>query len=410
MDKFKYFIFGILSGTVILFGYYLFIVQNQYIKKNDLLDLLGRDDGKVVSLDNRNYSSLNNATKKLNSSRESAITKAVKNVSPAVVGINVMKLKQQTIRSPFAKDPFFKDFFPNKIRNKKVKSAGSGFVVSEDGYIITNEHVIHNATEIVVTNTHGKLFNAKIIGIDEKSDLAVLKIETENHPIVKFGLSDEIIIGEWVIAFGNPYGLFEYISKPLITVGVVSGVGINFGTTRNDRHFYGSMIQTDASINPGNSGGPLVNSQGEVIGLNTMVFSETGGSLGIGFAIPSKEVIELKDLLIKDGYINRNIYFGFTKLLNVDEVSASMHNIKLEYGVFVESLAENSPVDKAGFIPGDLIVAVENIKINNYNDIHAAIFDAKDYKVGDKISFIVYRNDEYKTIEMVLSSLQISEK
>ena len=407
MNKFKYFIFGVLSGSVILFGYYLFALQNQYISKDDLLDILNNKKG--GSLVNTNGSSNGSViTNELRIDRENAITNAVSSVSPAVVGINVMKLKQQAIRSPFASDPFFKDFFPNKYRNKKVKSSGSGFVVSEDGYIVTNEHVIHNAMEIVVTNTQGEIFNAKIIGTDEKSDLAVLKIDTENHPIVKFGKSDKILIGEWVIAFGNPYGLFEYIDKPLITVGVISGVGINFGTTRNERHFYGSMIQTDASINPGNSGGPLVNSSGEVIGLNTMVFSETGGSLGIGFAIPSKDVIELKDLLIKNGYINRNIYFGFTELKNIDEVTAQKYNTDLKDGVFVIGLADNSPVDKAGFVKGDLIVAVENIKINNYNDIHRAIFDAKDYKVGDKISFIVYRGKKFETITMKLAPLEIS--
>ncbi len=405
MDKFKYFIFGILSGSVILFGYYLFIIQNQYIKKSDLLDLLNGKKGNFLVNPKDQVNIKNAEIDPLNISRENAITNAVKNVSPAVVGINVMKIKQQ-----FVKDPFFNDFFPKRIRNKKVKSSGSGFVVSEDGYIITNEHVIHNASEIVVTNTQGELFNAQIIGTDEKSDLAILKIDTQNHPTIKFGESDDIIIGEWVIAFGNPYGLFEYIDKPLITVGVVSGVGINFGTNRNDRHFYGSMIQTDASINPGNSGGPLVNSKGEVIGLNTMVFSDTGGSLGIGFAIPSKNVIELKDILIKDGYIDRSIYWGFTGLKDIDEVLSSKFDVKLKEGVFVKSLAKDSPVDKAGFITGDIIVAVENIKINNYNDMESAIFNARDYKVGDKISFIVYRKEEYKTIEMILSSLDINNK
>jgi len=409
MEKFKYFIFGILSGAVLLFGYYFIALQNQYLSKSDLLDLLNKKDGSFLLASNEQISNKNGSNNEisigLDISRQNAITRAVQSVSPAVVGINVMKIKQQ-----YVKDPFFNDFFPKRIRNKKVKSSGSGFVVSEDGYIITNEHVIHNAREIVVTNTQGDLFKAQIIGTDEKSDLAVLKIETQDHPTVKFGNSDDIIIGEWVIAFGNPYGLFEYIDKPLITVGVVSGVGINFGTNRNERHFYGSMIQTDASINPGNSGGPLVNSKGEVIGLNTMVFSDTGGSLGIGFAIPSENVIELKDILIKDGYINRSIYWGFSELKDIDEVLSSMYDIKLKEGVFLKSLAENSPVDKAGFIPGDIIVAVENIKINNYNDIVSAIFNARDYKVGDKISFIVFRNDKYETIDMILAPLEISGK
>ncbi|MDA3886517.1 MAG: trypsin-like peptidase domain-containing protein [Candidatus Delongbacteria bacterium] len=378
MDNFKTFISGLVTGLLVL-GVFYFYMQYDKDNKPQIID----SGIEIVK------------------SRENAITKAVKEVSPAVVGINVVKVKKQKVKTVFDNDPFFSNFFPPQYRNKAMPSAGSGFIYSPDGYIVTNNHVITGAKQIVITTTEGEEYQAKIIGFDERSDIAVLKIDVEDHNFAKTS-DEELIRGEWVIAFGNPYGLFEYVNNPLITVGVISGVDINFGFSTKDRHFYEGMIQTDASINPGNSGGPLVNSDGEVIGMNTMIYSkEGGGSIGIGFAIPIKKITSIANTLIEKGVIDRNFYFGFKLAdlpLGTDKERPN--------GVLVEVIQQDSPAEKAGFKKNDIIIAVENVKINNYYDMGKALLEAKDYKVGDRVEFIVMRDSKYEKLVMTLDAFK----
>ena len=377
MENLKTFISGLVTGLLLLGMFYFY---SQYVK----------DKESAVKQDSNT---------ELVVSRQNAITKAVKEVSPTVVGINVVKLKKQKVKTVFDNDPFFANFFPPQYRNKVTPSAGSGFIYSPEGYIITNNHVIANARQIIITTTEGKEYQAKIVGIDERSDIAVLKINVEDHEYAKMS-DEELIRGEWVIAFGNPYGLFEYVNNPLITVGVVSGVDINFGFSAKDRHFYESMIQTDASINPGNSGGPLVNSEGEVVGMNTMVYSQAGGgSIGIGFAIPIQKIVSIANTLIEKGFVDRNFYFGF-KLDDRPIISEG----ERPKGVLVKFIQEQGPAEKAGLKEGDIIIAVENVKINNFNEMGKALLEAKDYKVGDRVEFIVSREGEYKGITIVLEA------
>ncbi|RJP63788.1 MAG: 2-alkenal reductase, partial [Ignavibacteriales bacterium] len=218
----------------------------------------------------------NKANDYINASRNNLITETVKNVSPAVVGINVTEIR--TYRDPYASffgnDPFFRQFFGDRTYNQEVKSLGSGTIISKDGYILTNDHVAGNADKIVVTLTDGTHQNAKIIGSDPVSDICVLKIEGENLPYIPFGNSDDVMIGEWVIALGNPFGFFEINDQPTVTVGVISAKGMNVDPVNN--RYYLGMLQTDASINSGNSGGPLVNSLGELIGMNTLIYTAGG--------------------------------------------------------------------------------------------------------------------------------------
>ncbi|MFQ5751242.1 MAG: S1C family serine protease [bacterium] len=254
----------------------------------------------------------------ISNSRRNAITQAVERVSGAVCGINVTQIREY-FRSPIYDDPFFRLLFPERSFRQTVKSLGSGFLISPDGYILTNEHVVHNADEIVVVLSDGSTQNAKIVGTDYVTDIAVLKIKGENHPYINFGNSDDVIIGEWVIALGNPFGLFEINSKPTVTVGVVSAVDRDFGKQKNDR-VYQDMIQTDAAINQGNSGGPLVNSLGEVIGLNTFIFTGSeynSGSIGLGFAIPVNRIKRVLKELKKYGEVNRRFWSG----LEVDDIT-----------------------------------------------------------------------------------------
>jgi len=253
------------------------------------------------------YQDINNANDDITRSRRNIITETVKKVSPAVVGINVIEIQQY--RDPlgsFFDDPFFRQFFGDRrSRTREVKELGSGYIISPEGYIVTNDHVAGNASRITVTLTDGISYDAELIGSDPVSDIALLKIDGDNFPYVEPGNSDEIIIGEWAIALGNPFGLFEVNDKPTVTVGVISATGMNLEPI-NDR-YYLNMIQTDAAINGGNSGGPLVNSLGEVIGMNTLIFTAgSQGNIGLSFAIPINKVKSIIEELKDTGKIDRN--------------------------------------------------------------------------------------------------------
>jgi serine protease Do len=264
----------------------------------------------------KDSSEIQSKTQELYNSRQNAITAAVAKVSPTVVGINVTQVKRVVQKSPFSiDDPIWRSIFPelfrDRIYERKIKALGSGFSITEDGYLVTNEHVVEDATEIVITMTSGEHYHAKIIGVDRLTDIALLKIEGKNHPFLELGSSDNLIVGEWVIALGNPFGLFALNDKPTVTVGVISAIDRDWGQTKEKR-LYMDMIQTDAAINRGNSGGPLVNSLGQAIGMNTFIYSEGPyeGFVGIGFAIPIDRIKEIVEELHKTGSIDRNYWLG----------------------------------------------------------------------------------------------------
>jgi len=201
------------------------------------------------------------ANSAITNSRENILTNTVKNVSPTIVGINVVETRYY--RDPISRDPFFRQFFGDRIYKKDFPGLGSGAIISSDGYILTNDHVAGNASKIIVTLTNGTQYNAELVGTDISSDVSVLKIDETNLSYLKFGNSDDILIGEWAVALGNPFGLFSINNQPTVTVGVVSSLGMNLGVIED--RYYLNMIQTDAAINGGNSGGPLVNSIGEMM-------------------------------------------------------------------------------------------------------------------------------------------------
>ncbi|MEJ2506271.1 MAG: trypsin-like peptidase domain-containing protein, partial [Ignavibacteriaceae bacterium] len=258
MNTTKNLIIAILAILVLVGGIY--IVD---LKQDQTGDISSNDSSLT---ENTFQQEKQNQNDEISNSRKNIITETVKKISPGVVGINVIEI--QKYRDPFSSffdDPFFRQFFGDRgSRSREIKELGSGYLISSDGYIVTNDHVAGNASQITVTLTNGKNYDGKLIGTDPVSDIALLKIDGHDFPHVNFGNSDDIMIGEWVIAFGNPFGLFEINDKPTVTVGVVSALGMNLEPL-NDR-YYLNMIQTDAAINGGNSGGPLVNSLGEVIG------------------------------------------------------------------------------------------------------------------------------------------------
>ena len=336
----------------------------------------------------------------ISKSRRNILTETVKKVSPAVVGINVIEIREY--RDPFFSffdDPFFQRFFGNRgTYNQQVKGLGSGYIISPDGYIVTNDHVAGNATKITVTLTDERSFDAKIIGSDQASDICLLKIEGDNLPYMELGNSDDIIIGEWVIALGNPFGLFELNDKPTVTVGVVSATGMNLDAI-NDR-FYLNMIQTDASINGGNSGGPLVNSLGEVIGMNTLIFTAGGnsGSIGLGFAIPINKVKSIIAELKEKGSIDRNFEIGM-RIQSIDEGIARYYHLQSTKGVIVTKVYPNTPAERGGIETGDIILEIDGYRINNENSVFSVFHE---FRTGQTITLKIIREEKELTKQMKL--------
>jgi serine protease Do len=242
-------------------------------------------------------------------------------------------------------------------------------VIREDGYILTNGHVVENAREIDVTFPDGRKYAVRDVAadvlIDREYDLAVIHIDVEGLEVPEFGDSENTIIGEWAIAIGNPFGLTIQDPKPTVTVGVISAVGRNFRPTEDGRT-YREMIQTDASINPGNSGGPLVNSQGQVVGVNTFIFEQSGVSLGIGFAIPIKVATTVADQLIDCG--SPDFWTGMV-IKNLNRRMAKALRLVTASGALILTVNEASPSQKAGLTPGDVIVQVNGFTIRSADEV-----------------------------------------
>ena len=317
--------------------------------------------------------------------RRTAITEAIEKVGPAVVSINVEKK-----RSSFSYDPFFGIAFPRDIL--PMQSSGSGVIISPDGYLLTNQHVIESAERITAILSGGDEYSAQLIGSDETTDLALLKLEGRKFPYAELGDSEDLLIGEWIIAMGNPFQLFSISNKPSASAGIISATHMDFGQQKSGKVFQ-DMIQTDAAINPGNSGGPLVNALGEVIGINTFIFTGSDyskGSIGISFAIPINAAKRIAKELRLTGHIDR----GYSTGLQVQPVTKSIANylnIPFNYGVIVVDVSDKSPAQYAGLNPGDVILTVNNERVSRPSDIRKVILE-NDLRSGDELSLMVYKN------------------
>ncbi len=338
----------------------------------------------------------------VSNSRRNAITNAVAIASPAVVGINVTEIREFQYYDPFA-DPFFDYFFGGRRRQspkmqQEVKSLGSGFLISSDGYVVSNSHVIGNASKVVVTLTDGTKHDAKIIGTDDLTDIALLKIDGNNFPYLKLGNSDDVIVGEWAIALGNPFGLFDINDKPTVTVGVISSVGLNFPNL--DGRSYRGMIQTDAAINSGNSGGALVNANAEVIGVNTFIYTGGGqGNIGIGFAIPINRVKQITDELRRFGKIDRSFKTGIS-VQGLNRGLARYFGVSEEMsGVVITNIEKRSAGEKAGLKIGDIIVEANGVAISTEQDL---INTVREMRAGDILRVKIFRDRRYITAEVKL--------
>lgn len=331
--------------------------------------------------------------------RQTAITRAVQAASPAVVSVNVTEVQQVRYRDPFA-DPWFEYFFGqrrSRVYERQVQSLGSGFVISPDGYIVTNDHVAGNATKITVAFPDGSTLEGRLIGTDPPTDIALIKVDPpEPLAYLQFSENGAPIPGEWVIALGNPFGLFE-AAEPTVTVGVVSASGRDLESTRDGR-IYRDMIQTDAAINRGNSGGPLVNAVGEVIGVNTAIYSETGGSIGIGFAVPSERVRRIVEELKANGSVDRSYYTGL-RGRDVNDYIAQVLELDEVRGILVQDIEPGSPAERAGFQPYDVIVSFEGRPVGSLNDFLAFLYD---YRPGDIVRVGILRNGRSRELSLEL--------
>lgn len=343
----------------------------------------------------------------LSGARTNAITRAVQLCSPAVVGITVTDEREIVYRDPwsswFFDDPIFRFFFgePREYRRRyTIRNLGSGFLISPEGYVVTNQHVVgSNPTRITVTLVGGDHYDAELVGADPVSDIALLKLRPEKprrFPSVRLGNSDSVIVGEWVIAFGNPFGLFDINAKPTVTVGVVSNTGVNF---RQEGRVYRGMIQTDAAISSGNSGGPLVNALGEVIGVNAAIIStaqnwQGAGSIGIGFAIPINRVKQIIERLRSDGKIDRDIDIG-VRLADPEQYELG----KGQRGALIVSVRRGSPADQAGLEPGDIITAIDGTRIQDSKDAELILSDSI---VGQRLRLTFLRGGKERTCELIV--------
>lgn len=318
------------------------------------------------------------------------IADIVDKVGPAVVRIGVTAKASGGQSNPFMNDPFFRQFFgeqnltPNN--SQEVQGLGTGFIISKDGYILTNEHVIDNATDMEVTvKGYDKPFKAKLVGSDFELDLAVLKIDVgKDLPVLKMGNSDQVRVGDWVIAIGNPY---DY--DHTVTVGVVSAKGRPVGV--EDRQ-YKNLLQTDASINPGNSGGPLLNLNGEVVGINTAINAK---AQGIGFAIPTSTVQGVLKQLIEKGKVVRP-WLG-VQIQSVDSQIAKYFNLDKVEGAIVADVVKGSPAAKAGLKRGDIVLEINKELVKDASDLVDKIHSIK---IGDSAILLIKRNgqDQYVTL------------
>ncbi len=308
--------------------------------------------------------------------------------------------------SPF--EEFFDDFFKNRrggpggnskggdMQPRKTNSLGSGFIVDTSGIVVTNNHVIADADEINVIMNDGTKIKAELVGVDKKTDLAVLKFKpVKPLTAVKFGDSDKLRLGEWVIAIGNPFSL-----GGTVTAGIVSARNRDI-----DSSPYGSYIQTDAAINRGNSGGPLFNLDGEVIGVNTLIISPTGGSIGIGFAVPSKTVTAVVDQLRQFGELRRG-WLGVRIQQVTDEIAESL-NIKPARGALVAGVEEKGPAKPAGIEPGDVIVKFDGKDIKDPKDLSRVVADTA---VGKAADVVVIRKGQEQTKQVTLGRLDDGDK
>jgi len=335
-----------------------------------------------------------------------AFRQVAKKVSPAVVFIKVETETEVSGQEfPFG-DEFFRRFFgtpPNTPHEKRKAprkrhsmGQGSGFIISPDGLIMTNNHVVGDADEVTVRLLDGREFTAETIGTDPATDVAIIKIDASDLPFLKIGDSDKLEVGDWVLAVGNPFGLSHTLTAGIVSAKGRSGIGLND---------YENFIQTDAAINPGNSGGPLVDLDGRVVGMNTAIFSRSGGYMGIGFAIPINMAKQIRDQLVKHGKVTRGRLGVYIQDLTKE--LAESFGLDEKKGILVAQVIEDSPAEKAGLERGDVIIELEGHPVGKVAEFRNKIALTMP---GTKLTLTVVRDDEKQKIKVTIGELETDAK
>ncbi len=335
-----------------------------------------------------------------------AFREVAKKVSPAVVFIRVEKEVEargsaNPFNSPFG-DEFFRRFFgqppqqhpeaPRRHPKQRSMGQGSGFIISPDGYIMTNNHVVGDADQVTVTLLDGREYKADIVGTDPPTDVAIIKIDESDLPFLRFSDSDKLEVGDWVLAFGNPFGLSHTLTAGIVSAKGRSGMGLNE---------YENFIQTDAAINPGNSGGPLVDLDGRVVGMNTAIFSRSGGYMGIGFAIPINMAQRIRTQLVENGNVTRGRLGVYIQDMTPD--LAESFDLEKGEGILIAQVIEDSPAEDAGLKQGDLILELNGKKVGKVADFRNRIsFTAP----GTKVKLLIKRNNKTRTITAKIGKLE----
>ena len=311
--------------------------------------------------------------------------------APAVVNIHSRKTVVQS--SPLFDDPFFRRFFGDQFgmrpREREETSLGSGVIVSQQGYILTNNHVIDGAEEIQVALRDGRSAAASVVGTDSEADLAVLKVELDKLPSITLGDSEKLRVGDVVLAIGNPFGVGQTVTQGIVSATGRSELGINT---------FENFIQTDAAINPGNSGGALITARGELIGINTAIFSQSGGSQGIGFAIPVSLIKNSMAQIIEQGYVSRG-WLG-VEIQQLNPALAESFGLNEVKGIIIAGILRDGPADKAGLQPGDIILQVND---NDIDSVHGALNAIAQTPPGEHITLSGVRNGKPLQLDVVVA-------
>jgi serine protease Do len=339
---------------------------------------------------------------------EDAVANVANTTGKAVVSISTERTTKIGPRryyfSPFGESPFEDDFFRRFFdeffgempeREYKQMGLGSGVIIDEEGYILTNEHVVDEAEKITVTLPDGREFKGEIKGRDRRSDLAVIKISAHNLPVAPLGDSDDLKIGQWVVAIGNPFGFALQNPEPTVTAGVISALHRSLGRMVSGDRDYTDLIQTDAAINPGNSGGPLVNLKGEIVGINVAIFSTSGGYQGVGFAIP----VNVAKRIISRLIAGKKILYGWlgVTVQDLTEDMAKEFGLTEKKGALVARILEKSPAQKGGIKEADVIIKFDNKDVNNVKELLSAVGRAE---VGSKVNMVVVREKKELSLEV----------
>jgi serine protease Do len=386
--RFFPYIFGTLTGVAVAIAVLAMVMLNRDRRYEDSAGIVSSSP---VVADGEKPSTIETIA----NDRRNAIVRATEQVAPAVISINAF----YTVRTRPIYDWWYNRMYPGRLVPQTV--LGSGVVIDNKGYAFTNYHVVKDAERIQVTTSDGKNYAAKLVGTAPSYDLALIKLEGDDFKMAPLGNSDQLMVGEWAIAIGSPFGFQLADVQPTVTVGVISAMHRDIKQDPDSEQIFNDMIQTDAAINPGNSGGPLVNANGEVIGINTLIFTGGEGSstnIGLGFAIPINRARFVFDEIVAHGHV-RDVWLGMTAATITPELQAAL-DLPTSNGVLVQGVEEGGPAAKAGLKPGDQILTINDVAIQSREQANRVIFGSA---VGTTLKMKVNRKDKLIDLTVTLA-------